>query len=66
MEQETAAKTLNQYLIIKTEEKSNVSIAELKRKFPKDKKQIDKLKFLGLLEPISYEFPDMVRAHIYS
>ena len=66
MDQKNNAVTLNQYLIVKTVEKSNFSVAELKRRFPKDKKQIDKLKFIGLLEPVSYEFPDTVRAHIHS
>ena len=56
---------LENYLKEKTQEKSVFSLAELKKTFPKDKEQINKFVFIGLIEAVSSEFPDSVRAHIY-
>ena len=57
---------LNQYLIRKTKEKTTFSLRELKKKFPEDKEQIGTFHFVGLIEPVSIEFPDLVRAYVYS
>lgn len=56
---------LNQYLIKQTKEMNTFSLAELKKSFPAEKAQINKLRFIGLIEPVSVEFPDLVRAHIH-
>jgi len=56
---------LSHYLIKQTREMSSFSLSALKKKFPKEKQQIDKFYFLGLIEPVSMEFPDIVRAHIH-
>ena len=56
---------LDEYLKEKTAEKSAFSLAELKRKFPKEKEKISKYVFIGLIEPVNQEFPDSVRAHVY-
>lgn len=56
---------LEQYLKEKTATKSTFSLAELKRKFPKEKDQIKTYLFVGLIEPVSHEFPDSVRATVY-
>jgi len=34
--------------------------------FPKKHKEIARLKFLGLIEPVDFEKPDIVIAHIYT
>ena len=57
---------LMEHLRKKTSAKSCFSLADLKRKFPKDKKEIKHLVFLGLIEPVSIEFPDTVRAQVFS
>ena len=57
---------LKQYLIEKTKNKSSFSLKDLKKLFPKDKEQINKYVFIGLIAPVSIEFPDTVRAHIYN
>lgn len=62
MEQEL---TLMKHLQEQTREKSCFSLRELKRTYPKDKEQITTLVFCGLIEPVSTEYPDTVRALIF-
>lgn len=56
---------LENYLKVKTAEKAVFSLAELKRKFPKEKERIETLKFIGIIEPVNIEFPDSVKASMY-
>ena len=56
----------NHYLIQHTKEKEQFSIKALKKMFPKKHKEIARLKFLGLIEPVDFEKPDIVIAHIYT
>lgn len=56
---------LHDYLIKKTKEKSTFSFRGLKKMYPESAKEIDKYRFIGLIEPVDVNFPDTVRAHIY-
>lgn len=56
---------LDEYLKEETKKKSVLHIASLKKKFPKDKSRIDRYKYVGILNVISPEYPNEVRACIY-
>lgn len=53
------------YLMEVTKDKSVISAAALKRRFPENREDIKTYLFVGLLEPVSQEYPDSVRAFIY-
>ena len=57
--------TLDEFLKQKTESKETFSLSALKKAYPKEKGEIDKLKFIGLIDINNVEFPDVVRAYIY-
>ena len=65
MSEETPAVTLDSYLEEMTKNKNTFSFAALKRKFPKDKDQIKNYKFIGLIDTVNSETPDVVRAYVY-
>jgi hypothetical protein len=58
--------TLNEFLKEKTKSKETFSFIGLKKSYPKEKKQIEKLKFIGLINIDNVEFPDQVQAFIYN
>ena len=55
---------IDKYLYEATIEKKVFSLAELKRKFPKERAKIKQYLFLSLIEPVNYEFPDDVKANV--
>jgi len=61
-----STQTLNEFLKEKTKSKETFSLRSLKKEYPKEKDDIDNLKFLGLIDVDSIEFPDTVRAFIFN
>lgn len=57
---------LHAFLIEKAKSKESFSLAELKRTYKKDKNEIKKLKFIGLIDTVNVEYPDTVQSFIYN
>lgn len=55
---------LYRYLTEKAKNKGIFSLSELRKKFPTEKKEIGSLLFIGLIEPINVEFPDIVHTTV--
>lgn len=57
---------MEEFLLEHTKNKKSFSLRQLKKDYPKERKQIEKYCFVGIIEPVNMEQPDTVRAHYYT